>query len=414
LLAGLVIPVYGGIYFIYDLLNRSILRRSMEKAADLESQLVDTIRTQRTVRGFNLQDYAYNQTESRFIDLIRVNYRGGLVSIRISEAGDFFSGLITILLLWTGSIRVLHNMLSPGELMSFYAMLGYLMGPVKGLTGMNRAIRDATIAADRLFQILDLEGEKNRESGIGITRVTQDIRFQNVTFRYGSRPLLFKGLEFSIPRSAMTVIVGRSGCGKSSIANLLMGIYPPRKGRILVNNCDINQFNKTNLRRLISMVPQHPELLTGTILDNISPGEREPDTDRIMNIAEQTGLTGFLNSLPQGIYTSVGEQGYTLSGGERQRIAMARALYSRPEILILDEFTSALDAEAEQEMIRLVLTLKDHGLTLVLISHKLQIVRKADHIILISDGRVSEAGRHDLLYGSGGQYRQFWEQQNGA
>jgi ABC-type bacteriocin/lantibiotic exporter with double-glycine peptidase domain len=414
LLAGLVIPVYGGIYIVYDMLNRSILRRTMEKAADLESQLVDTIRAQGTVRRFNLQDYAYSNTESRFIDLIRVNFRGGLISIRVSEAGDFFSGLITIVILWIGSLRVMQTMLSPGELMSFYAMLGYLMGPVRSLTGMNRIIRDATIAADRLFQILDLEGEKNQNTGIGISRITHDIHFQNVEFRYGSRPLLFKGLNFSVPRSSMTGIVGKSGCGKSSIASLLMGIYPPRKGRILVNNCDINQLNKNHLRRVLAMVPQQPELLTGTIIDNISPGEKYPDTDRIMQISAQTGLTEFLNGLPGGIYTELGEQGFTLSGGERQRIAIARALYRRPEILILDEFTSALDSEAEQEMIKLIHSMKSQGMTLIVISHKLQIVRQADHIILINDGMVSESGHHDKLYGSGGQYRQFWEQQNGG
>ncbi len=346
LLAGLAIPVYGGMYIVYDILNRAILRRTMEKGADLESQLVDTIKAQGTVRRFNLQDHAYKNTESRFIDLIRVNFRGGLVSIRVSEAGDFFSGLITIVILWIGSLRVLQNMLSPGELMSFYAMLGYLMGPVRSLTGMNRIIRDATIAADRLFQILDLEGEKNQKTGIGITRITHDIHFQDVEFRYGSRPLLFRKLRFSIPRSAMTGIVGKSGCGKSSIASLLMGIYPPRKGRILVNNCDITQFNKSHLRRVMAIVPQQPELLTGTILDNISPGEKDPDTDRIMQIADQTGLTEFLNGLPGGIYTELGEQGFSLSGGECQRIAMARALYRKPEILILDEFTSALDADS--------------------------------------------------------------------
>jgi len=153
-------------------------------------------------------------------------------------------------------------------------------------------------------------------------------------------------------------------------------------------------------------------MLTGTILDNICPGEKDPDTDWIMQIAEQTGLTGFLNGLPGGIYTAVGEQGFTLSGGARQRIAVARALYRRPEILVLDEFTSALDAEAEQEMIKLVLSMKDQGMTLVLISHKLQVVRQADHIILINEGKVSESGQHDELYGSGGQYRHLWEQQN--
>lgn len=412
LLAGLAIPVYGGIFMVYDILNKTTLRRTMEKAADLESQLVDTVRTQRTIRGFNLQNYAYKKAESGFIDLIRMNFRVGLISMRVSEAGDFFSGLMTILLLWIGSLSVLQNLLTPGELMSFYALLGYLMGPIRSLTNMNRTIRDATIAADRLFQILDLAGEKNQKTGIGILKITHDIQFQNIDFRYGSRPLLFKGLDFSIPQSAMTCIVGKSGCGKSSIASLLLGIYPPRKGRILINNCEINQLNKIQLRQVLALVPQQPEILSGTILDNISPGENDPDTDRIMEIAEQTGLSVFLNDLPGGIFTAVGEQGFTLSGGERQRIAMARALYRKPEVLVLDEFTSALDMEAEQEMLKLVFSMRDQGKTLVVISHKLQIARQTDHIILISDGKVSESGHHNELYASGGQYRQYWEQQN--
>ena len=414
LLAGLVLPVYGGLFVVYDLLNRSILRRTMEKGADLESQLVDSIRAHRTVRIFNLQKDVYQKTESRFIDMIRVAFSGGLVSIRVGEAGDFFSGLITVLLLWIGSLKVLQNMLSPGELMSFYAMLGYLMGPARSLTGMNRTIRDATIAADRLFQILDLESEKNHKTGLGISRLTHDIGFRNVTFRYGSRPPLFKRLDFTIPRSAMTGIVGRSGCGKSSIASLLMGSYPPGKGTIILNNCDINQFDKNQLRNVFALVPQQPEMLSGTILSNISPGENDPDTDRVLQIVDQTGLTDFLNRLPDGIFTLVGEQGLALSGGERQRIALARALYRRPQVLILDELTSALDAEAEEEMIRLLLSLKEQGMTLIVISHKLHMVRRADHIILIDSGGAAESGRHGELYESGGLYRRLWDLQYGA
>jgi ATP-binding cassette subfamily B protein len=414
LLAGLVIPVYAGIYLAYDLLNRVILRQSMEKAADLESILVDTLRNQRTLRGCNLQEYAYRKTESGFIDLVRVNFRAGLAAIRVGEAGDFFSGLFTILLLWIGSARVLQNLLSPGELMSFYAMLGYLMGPVRSLTGMNRNIRDATIAADRLFQVMDLEGEKNQETGLSISRITGDIQFRKVSFRYGSGPLLFKELEFTIPRSGMTGIVGKSGCGKSSIAKLLMGFYPPRKGRILINHCDLNQYNKKQLRQIMALVPQHPELLTGTLFDNIAPGEIEPDTGRVMEIAAEVGLTGFLNELPEGIFTHVGEQGFTLSGGERQRIALARALYREPEILILDEFTSALDADAEKDLIKLVLTLKQQGMTLVVISHKPQLARIADQVLLISEGVVAESGRHDELCEREGPYTRFWQHQDGA
>ena len=298
--------------------------------------------------------------------------------------------------------------------MSFYAMLGYLLGPMKSLGTLNRTMRDALIAADRLFQILDLEQEKNSANGIRIKKIDRDIEFSDISFRYGSRPELFRNLNFRIPLGKLTGIAGKSGSGKSSIAALLRAEYMPSEGNLLINDCDIRQIEKTSLRKKIGIVPQQIELFSGNILDNISPGEANPDPDKLLMTASKTGLLGFVKTLPAGFLTEVGENGIGLSGGERQRIALTRALYHEPEILILDEATSALDPESESLMLTLFNEMRRSSMTLIIITHKLSLIRDADHIVMIDSGHSPESGRHTELLGNNGIYRQLWSVQNSS
>ncbi len=414
LMVASALPLYAILYVIFDRINRTVLRSLMEETAGLESQLVESVQVQRTIRAFGWQAYANGKTAMKFTRVLKMNYKAGIASIISGHAGEFISGILTILLLWTGAAKVIEGLLSPGELMSFYAMLGYLLGPLRNLGGMNRTIRDALIAADRLFQILDLEHEKNACSGIRVNRINSNIEFCNVNFRYGSRPELFKDLSFIIPSGKMTGIVGRSGCGKSSIAAMLRAEHLPLKGNLLINDCDIRQIDKTSLRRKIGMVPQHIELFSGSILENIAPCESGPDTEKLMKFATRTGLIRLINHLPDGFYTEVGEHGLGLSGGERQRIAFTRALYHEPDMLILDEATSALDPVSEAEIFDLVSDLRSGKMTLVIISHKLSLVQNADHIVLIDEGQARESGRHKDLMRLNGLYRQLWSVQNPA
>ncbi len=412
LLVASVLPFYFILYLVYDRVNKSVLRNLMEESAGLESKLVETIQAQRTIRSFGWTSWANDIISGKLTGVLRMSYKAGFASIITGHSGEFISGLITILLLWVGASKSCQGHLSPGELMSFYAMLGYLLAPLKSLGNLNQTFRDALIAADRLFQILDLQQENHLSTGIKVERIEKDIKFHNVHFRYGSRPELFKDLCFSIPFGKVTGIVGRSGSGKSSIAALIRGEYMPLKGNLMINNCDIHQLERTTLRRRISIVPQQIELFSGSILDNITPGEHEPDWKKILAIADQTGLIKLINQLPEGFYTEVGEHGLDLSGGERQRIAFARALYSNPDVLILDESTAALDAVSESEILNTISKLKNDSLTIILITHKLSLIRDVDHIVLIDNGKAPESGRHEELMQLNGEYRQLWQAQN--
>jgi ATP-binding cassette subfamily B protein len=408
ILVGCAIPVFIALYLVFDRINRSVLRKLMEESAGLESELVESIQSQKTIRAYGWHGWASDKTSGKLTNVLRTGYKAGIVSILSAHFAEFLSSLLTILMLWTGTVKALNGMLSPGELMSFYALLGYLLGPLRNLGNLNRTFRDAIIAADRLFNILDLEVEKNRGRGILVNHIDRKIEFCNVRFRYGSRPELFTGLSFAIPARKFTGIVGRSGSGKSSIAAMLTADYLPTGGNLLVNDCDIRQINRPSLRGKISIVPQKIEIFSGTILENIAPGEENPDTGKISGIAIKTGLNGLFKQLPGGIYTEVGERGFNLSGGERQRIALARALYHEPEVLILDEATSSLDPVSESEILETINELRGNAMTLVLITHKLNLVRNADQVVLIGEGKALQTGRHEDLIRSEGAYRDLW------
>ena len=193
---------------------------------------------------------------------------------------------------------------------------------------------------------------------------------------------------------------------------MLRGDYVPVTGNLMINNCDIRQIDKESLRRKIGIVPQQIELFSGSILDNISPGNSQPDQERLLESSTRTGLIQLLKELPDGFNTKVGELGLDLSGGERQRIVLTRALYHEPDLLILDEATSALDPVAEAEIFKLINDLRSKSMTLVIISHKLHHVIDADQIVLIDQGMAAEKGKHQDLIRQNGLYRKLWSAQN--
>jgi len=412
LLVSTAIPVYLVIFIIFDRYNRVILRKTMEKAAELESQMVESVSLSRSVRAFSLQDLFRDKAENHLLTFLQSTYLAGRAAIRSGQATELVSGLITIILLWSGSIQVSRQILTPGELMSFYTMLGYLLGPVSSLTAASRSIRDSGIAADRLFQVMDLVNENNTEKAIRPEGFNKSLEFKGVEFQYSSGPLLFSNLEFVIPAGSKTGIAGRNGSGKSSLAALILALYQPRKGKILLDGFDIQQLNKTSLRKLVSIVPQHPELFSGTLMENLAPGENHPDMERIRELLDFTGLLPLVQRLPEGPFTMVSERGFSLSGGERQRVAIARALYREPSILILDEATSSLDPSSEQAILELLERLSRDGITLVNISHKVRNILQSDHILFIDNGKVAEQGTHTELLNFGGEYYNYWSIQN--
>jgi ATP-binding cassette subfamily B protein len=407
----LIVPLYSVIYYVTNRLNKKVERKLMENAAELESQLVESLTSVGTIKSFGLEAYANIKTETRFVSLLKTVYTSGMNSVFSGSSSEFLSRLFTIILLWVGAEFVLNNEITPGELLSFYALVGYFTGPVSTLIGLNKVIQNAMIAADRLFEIMDLERERE-ENQMELTRESiGDIRFKDVFFRYGTRVTVFENLNLQIKSGAVTAIVGESGSGKSTLMALLQNLYPLQSGRIYIGDCDLQYIKNDSLRSLVGVVPQKIDLFAGNVVENIAVGDFQPDMKKIIGICTGLGILEFIEKLPNGFNTYLGENGATLSGGQKQRIAIARALYREPEILILDEATSSLDSASERYVQKMVEILRGRNKTVIIIAHRLSTVFQADHIVVLEQGRVAEQGRHSDLIQNKGVYFNLWKQQ---
>ncbi|WP_159467323.1 peptidase domain-containing ABC transporter [Dyadobacter sp. 3J3] len=408
-----VIPFYVMFYWLSNRMNKRLQRELMENSADLEAQLVESLNAAATIKRFGMESYANYKTETRFIKLIRTVSRSFMASLSVGTASGVVSQLFTIILLWVGTSFVITNELTAGELFSFYALIGYFTGPAGKLISANRTIQDALIAADRLFEIMDLEREKT-ENKIELTPdMIGDIHLENVTFRYGTRAVIFENLNLSIKKGKITAIVGESGSGKSTLISLLQNLYPLKTGRVRIGDYDIQHLDNASLRQLVSVVPQQIHLFATTVLENVALGEFEPDIKKILYYAKQLGIHEFIEELPNGYATELTENGNNLSGGQRQRLAILRALYREPEIIIFDEATSSLDTISEQYVQQTIRTLCAEGKTIILIAHRLSTIRDADEIMVVHKGKVIESGRHLELLTQKGQYEMLWQQQSG-
>ncbi|HET7321033.1 MAG TPA: peptidase domain-containing ABC transporter, partial [Longimicrobiaceae bacterium] len=408
------VPAYGAVFWVANRFNRRNQRRLMERSADLEAQLVESLGAAATLKRFGVEEMARLRTESRLVGLLRPVYRAGRMGLAAGGATELVSRGSTVALLWIGTGFVLARGLTPGELMSFYALVGYLTGPVTGLIGANQTVQDALIAADRLFEILDLECEPAGE-GISLTpAMAGDIHFRDVRFRYGTRTEVFQGLNLRIVGGKITAVVGESGSGKSTLGALLQGLYPLDGGSIQIGGHDVRHVTRASLRRVVGVVPQQVDVFSGTVTENIALGDPEPDHARLLALCAELGITEFVERLPLGFETQLGEHGATLSGGQGQRLTIARALYRAPAVLVLDEATSALDAVAERFVQRTLQRFRAEGKTVVLIAHRLSSVMSADRIIVLGEGRVVEEGTHRELLQREGRYYRLWNHQFGG
>jgi ATP-binding cassette, subfamily C, bacteriocin exporter len=404
-----IIPVYLLIYWISNKVNKKWQRRLMEESADLESQLVESLNAVGTIKRFGLEPFANDKTEGRFVTLLRTIYKTSIYSLYIGTGSEFFTRLFTIILLWAGSYFVIQRELSPGELLSFYALVGYFTGPASSLIGANKNIQDALIAADRLFEIIDLETESSNENKIELTpELIGDIHFTKVTFRYGTRTPVFEGLNLAISKGHSTAIVGESGSGKSTLLSLLQNLYPLKDGNITIGGLDLQHISNRSLRLMVGVVPQQIDLFSGTITDNIAVGDYEPDMQKVLYLSKMLGVDEFVEQLPNTYNSIVSEQGVNLSGGQRQRLAIARVLYRNPEILILDEATSSLDPASEQKVQDTLNWYKAQNKTVIIIAHRLTTIKNCDKILVLHKGKLIEEGSHADLLQSNGQYTQLW------
>jgi ATP-binding cassette, subfamily C, bacteriocin exporter len=408
----LAIPFYILVYFLLNKFNKKVERKIMENAAELETQLVESVTHIRTVKEFGIEDFSNLKTENKFVKLLFTTYKSGLNSIFAGTSTQFLASIFTVILMWIGSGYVIDNAITPGELFSFYALIGYFTSPVASLIDMNKTAQNALIAADRLFEIMDLEREETENKVTLDSQKIGDIKFENVSFRYGSRTEVFKNFNAVFKKHETTAIVGESGSGKTTLISLLQNLYPIKEGKITLGDYDLKYIHYQSLRNLVAVIPQQLNLFSGNIIENIALGDSFPDMQRILNLSKTLGITDFVEKLPNGFDTQIGENGALLSGGQKQRIAIARALYKDPEILLMDEATSSLDTNSERIVKEAIDNFKAQGKTVIVIAHRLSTIANADTILVMENGMIVAQGKHQELLDEKGLYYDLWHKQH--
>jgi ATP-binding cassette subfamily B protein len=390
LLSLALVPCNAALFWFINLRNRTYQRRLLEQAADFDAQLVSSLHAQPAIRRFQLEEWEGLKTETRLVRLLKTSWRASLATLGTGTAGTFLTSAYQIALLWLGAGLVLEAGLTPGALMSCYTLAGYLTGPITSLLSLNSSIQETLVATDRLFEIMDLELEPDQGTISFPRSPSGDLRFEGVSFKHAGRLATLHDLTLTLPAGRITVIAGPSGCGKSTLLALLQRLYLPHRGRVLLGDIDLNYFQLGSLRRQLAVVTQQTHLLTGTILENLAPGDAQPDLQRLLKLCRDAGALEFIEQLPQGFFTHLAENGGNLSGGQRQRLALVRALYLDAPYLLLDEPTSALDAAAEEAFIRLLQVQRDSGKTIIIAAHNARLIAAADWVVRMDAGRVIE------------------------
>jgi len=323
----------------------------------------------------------------------------------------FLLSLPTALILWYGGRQVVGGTLTIGNLTQFVLYLGMLAMPIRRLGFMANLVSRTISAGERILEILDTESAvKEKDGAIELGRVKGQVRFEDVSFSYNSMSPTLSNVSFSVQPGELVALLGGSGSGKSTIANLLPRFYDVSGGRITIDGIDIRDATIASLRKNVGITQQDIFLFSGTIRDNIAYGAVSADMEQVVTAAKAAHLHDFIQSLPDGYETWVGERGVTLSGGEKQRLAIARTLLTNPGILILDDSTSSVDAETEH-LIRRALDKLIKGRTTFIITHRLPIIRNANLILMLKDGQMVEWGKHSELMAMNGLYKQIYQSQ---
>ena len=411
LIIMLIFPfsVLVGSYFSKRL--RTINRRTLDMNASLTATVREGIDAQRVVKLFD----GYERESSRFTS---VNKGLRAYAMRASVADAVMSPLtqwvisFAVAAVCSVALYQAERGLTPGEFVAFITALGQIFDPVRRLTKLASKSQKMMAAAESVFKLIDTEKEKDQGTKICQVKENSVIDFQEIDFRFNeSSEQVLKNLSFTVEAGQTVALVGRSGSGKTTLVNMLPRFVEPTSGQITLDGTPINDFTLASLRRNLSLVSQHVVLFEGSIADNIRYGSnQDADDEELRAVLEASNLWGFVQSLPEGINTQIGESGSWLSGGQRQRLAIARALLKNAPILILDEATSALDNESEK-LVQDSLERLMKGRTTFVIAHRLSTVKNADRILVLDDGVIIEDGSHEVLLKNSGLYQSLYEMQ---
>jgi len=376
--------------------------------------LIQSLTGIRTVKSMAVEQTVRWQWEELFGKSIKTTFSGQVIGNTLQIFSATIQAVMTTVLLWFGAWQVIQNELTIGQLVAFNMLLGNVINPFQRLIVLWNDLQEVIIAIERINDVIDAEPEEDlqHQARQSLPSMRGHIHFEQVTFRYHpeSDVNTLENVSFEVQPGQMVALVGRSGSGKTTVSKLLLGLYPPTDGKILVDGYDVTSLSLRSLRQQIGVVDQDTFLFGGTIRENISLGHSEATLEDVIEAAQQAGAHRFIKELPMGYETQIGEGGGMLSGGQRQRLAIARALLGNPRLLILDEATSSLDAESERIIQTNLSTILQARTTLV-IAHRLSTVRNADLILVLDRGVLIERGTHDELMGRRGHYFYLNQQQ---
>jgi subfamily B ATP-binding cassette protein MsbA len=410
LISLVVAPLLVGPVVHFGLKLRKTTHRSQERMADMATLLEETFRGVRIVKAFTMERFEIGRFRESTRRHLNSNLKAQKVQALTSPVMELISALCIVALFMYAHRRIAAGTLTTGQLLSFLAALAAMYQPIKKLNKVNLSVNTALSAAERVFSMLDVPNEVvEKPAAAVVTSVGKGIRYDGVSFQYGADPVL-RDVRLDVAPGEIVALVGGSGAGKSTFVNLLPRFYDVTAGRITIDGRDVRDVTLHSLRSLMGMVTQEVILFNDTVRNNIAYGRADVDEARVIDAARAANAHEFISALPNGYDTEVGEAGVLLSGGQRQRLAIARALFKDPPILILDEATSALDTESER-LVQQALNNLMRGRTTLVIAHRLSTIRSADKIVVLDRGVIVEVGPHEELIARRGVYRKLHDLQ---
>lgn len=407
LIALSVVPVLFAMVYTYTRKIKKAAREVRKKEGEITSVVEEVLSSIRVVKAFAREDFEVHRLEQESLEAVEISLRGCSLKAKLTPLVGIVVAVGTGLVLWFGSRLVMSGALSAGELVVFILYLGKMYKPMQELSKMTDTYSKAAVGYERIQEILHTDIDvRDRPRARKAPKFKGEIEFDNVSFSYNEDQTVLKDVSFKMKTGQVSALVGPTGAGKTSIISLIPRFYDPSSGTIRIDGTDIREFQQRSLRHQMSFVLQETILFRAPVWQNIAYGNPRCTRQDIMRAAESANAAEFIEKLPEGYDTVLGERGMTLSGGQRQRIAIARAVVRNAPILIMDEPTSGLDSASEKLVFEALDRLMENR-TVVVIAHRLSTIQRADMIFVVKDGAIIEQGKHEDLMKLNGLYAEL-------